>query len=155
MVATAPKSQTIFPFKNSKFQNNLLKKITCEIIHTYTKIDQKNLLMASNGDMQHSFVRILKYNCNKRLIMLRRFPNCCFNKTLVNLILAFPTTYALDRPVFANVITMVLSNSSNLKSPYFEVRGCDVEGKYFNCNKLQRQCNFTLFREYTLHIFQI
>ena len=46
----------------------------------------------------------------------------------MNLIPALPTTYALDRPVFANVISMTLGMSSALKSPYFEVRGCDVEG---------------------------
>ena len=42
-----------------------------------------------------------------------------------------PTTYALDRPVFANVLYLTLNSTPVLKSPYFEVRGCDVEGKKF------------------------
>ncbi len=40
-----------------------------------------------------------------------------------------PMTHILDRPVFANAITLMLNWTSIQKSPYFELRGCDVEGE--------------------------
>ena len=47
-----------------------------------------------------------------------------------------PMTYTLDRPVFANSIFLKLNTTSVMKSPYFEVRGCDVEGEgRFKCQK--------------------
>ncbi len=63
--------------------------------------------------------------------------HCRYHKmSIVNLItIALPTTFAFDRPVFANVISMSLNILSTLKSPYFEVRGCDVEGKLSHCNQ--------------------
>ena len=45
-----------------------------------------------------------------------------------------PTTYIFERPVFANVITMRLNWTSVQKSPYFELRGCDLEGELLKVN---------------------
>jgi len=43
-----------------------------------------------------------------------------------------PTTYVLKQPIFANMITLILNWTSVQKSPYFELRGCDLEGEPFN-----------------------
>ncbi len=49
----------------------------------------------------------------------------------VNVSQSFPRTFSLDRPFIANSISFNLNISSQQRVPYFDLRGCDLEGKYF------------------------
>ncbi len=42
----------------------------------------------------------------------------------------FPQSQSLDHPMIANEVWLTLSLASNQKSPYFDLRGCNLEGKY-------------------------
>lgn len=47
----------------------------------------------------------------------------------------FGETFALDQLVLANQVWITLNVSDGQTSPYFEVRGCDLEG---NVDKIQK-----------------
>jgi hypothetical protein len=52
------------------------------------------------------------------------------NVTIVNgLPVKMPTTYVFDRPVIANSIHFTLNSTTVQRNAYFELRGCDLEGK--------------------------
>ncbi len=52
------------------------------------------------------------------------------NVTIVNgLPVKMPTTYIFDRPVIANSIHFTLNSTTVQRNAYFELRGCDLEGK--------------------------
>jgi hypothetical protein len=42
----------------------------------------------------------------------------------------FPQSQSLDHPMIANEVWLTLSLASNQKSPYFDLRGCNLEGNY-------------------------
>ena len=42
---------------------------------------------------------------------------------------SIPTTYSFDRPVIANEIRFTVNATMAQRNSYFELRGCDLEGK--------------------------
>ena len=41
----------------------------------------------------------------------------------------FARSQVLEHPMIANEVWLTLAPSNNQKSPYFELRGCNLEGK--------------------------